>query len=379
MVDATDHQLSGFWKPSHVNAIYYGPNSVENHLISVLPSENSKAFIITGNTLATKTNLISKVEHLLSQKHHVGTFSRISEHAPVKQLDEATEVIKEDTSIDTIISVGGGSPIDSAKVISHRVHEKYGKYLYHITIPTTISAAECSGTAGYTTVEGVKTSIRGAGLVPSIIIYDSTFALETPQHLWLSTGLRALDHAIELLYHPTASELTRLMCLQAASSLFINLPKYKRNPTDQEVITQLQLAAYASLGFLGLNHKGPLGLSHMLGYALGSPYKIPHGITSCITLGHVVKFKAEDPAVASQIARVAPFVGLTRSGDDKSDANQVGDAILQLVENLGLKTTLREKGVGVDQVPVIVKRATGGQEERGLVYDRVAALVKGLY
>lgn len=287
-------------------------------------------------------------------------------------------MVKKDASIDTIISVGGGSPIDSAKAISHRVHEKSGKYLYHIAIPTTVSAAECTGAAGYTTAEGVKTSISAAELVPSIVIYDSTFALETPQHLWLSTGLRALDHAIELMYHPTASELTRLMCLQAASSLFANLPKYKQTPKDQDVITQLQLAAYASLGFLGLNVKGPLGLSHTLGYALGSPYKIPHGVTSCITLGHVVKFKAEDPTAASQIARVAPFIGLTRSADDKSDTKRVGDAILLLVENLGLKTTLKERGVGEDQAPIIVKRATGGQES-GPVYDKVAALVKELY
>lgn len=378
MVDATNHPLSGFWRPGGIKGLYYGPNSVEKHLLSALPSESSKAFIITGNSLATKTNLVKKAEQLLGASHHAGTFSRIGEHAPIAQLDEATEIVKKDSSVDTIVSIGGGSPIDSAKAISHRLHEITGKYLYHITIPTTLSAAECTGGAGYTTAEGLKTTVGGAGLVPAVVIYDSTFALDTPQHLWMSTALRSLDHAMELMYHPTASELARLMCLQAASGLFIYLPKYKQNPKDQDVITQLQIAAYASLGYLGLNTKGPLGLSHTLGYALGSPYKIPHGVTSCLTLGHVVKLKAEDPASAEQIARMAPFIGLSRTGNDQEDAKQVGQAILDLVQNLGLKTSLTERGVEHDQVPIIVKRATGGQEIGPLV-DKVTALVKGLY
>ena len=56
------------------------------------------------------------------------------------------------------------------------------------------------------------------------------------------------------------------------------------DPMDEDIITRLQLAAFASLGFLGLNFQAGLGLSHSLGYALGAPYQIPHGITSCMTL-----------------------------------------------------------------------------------------------
>ena len=85
-----------------------------------------------------------------------------------------------------------------------------------------------------------------------------------------SVDLSALDHA-------TATEMPcRQMCLVAAGDLFTYLPKYKANPKDEQVITRLQLAAFASLGFLALNVKGGLGLSHSLGYALGSPYGIPH-------------------------------------------------------------------------------------------------------
>lgn len=378
MTDSSQHPLAGLWRPTHLERLCYGPDSVKKHLLECLPKDTSKAFIITGNSLASKTDLIKQVEELLGDKH-AGTFSKIGQHAPVEQLDEATELVKKDTSIDTIISIGGGSPIDSAKAISYRVNEQTGSFLHHVTIPTTLSAAECTIIAGYTDKSGLKTGVAHAKLAPQAVIYDSKFALHTPPWLLMSTGMRAMDHAMELMYYPSSTEMPcRIMALNAAGDLFKFLPKYKQNPQDEDAITRLQLASFASLGFLGLNLKGGLGLSHVLGYALGSPYQIPHGITSCMTLGHVVKLKAQNSAEdAESISRMAPFIGLTKSGDDKKDAIAVGDAILKLVDSLGLKTTLTEKGVGKDQIHTVTKTATG--KESGELYDQVKELVENLY
>lgn len=378
MTDATNHPLSGLWQPTQLQKLHYGSGSVKHHLLSCLPSETSKAFIITGSSLATKTPVIKEVESLLGSKH-AGTFSKIGQHAPVADLDAATSLVEQDSSIDTVISIGGGSPIDSAKAISYRLHDKNGKWLYHIAIPTTLSASECTMMAGYTEKDGVKTGVRAPQLVPHVVLYDASLALHTPVNLYTSTGMRAMDHALELLYHPTATEMpARWMCLQSAASLFENLSKYKADPKDEDVITKLQLASFGSLGFLGYNIKGGLGLSHALGYALGSPYNIPHGITSCLTLGHVIKLKAHDAAAAEQIARLLPFIGEKGTGDTKKDAEQVGDSILQLVKSLGLDSDLRNYDVNKDQIPIITKRATGGQES-GQVYDAVEGLVKGLF
>lgn len=170
---------------------------MKEHLLDCLPNEKSKAFILTGSSLATKTSLIKQVEEQLGSRH-AGTFSKIGQHAPVKQLDEATELVMKDDSIDTIISIGGGSPIDSAKAISYRLNEKKaGKFLHHVSIPTTLSAAECTLGAGYTNEDGMKTGVAHPELAPHAIIYDSKFALETPEWLWMSTGMRAMDHAME--------------------------------------------------------------------------------------------------------------------------------------------------------------------------------------
>lgn len=378
MTESSQSPLSGLWKPTHLEHLFYGPDCVSKHLLECLPNEKSKAFIITGASLANKTSLIKSVESQLGARH-AGTFSNIKQHAPVAELDKATDAVREDSSIDTIISIGGGSPIDSAKAISYRLNEKSGRFLHHIAIPTTLSAAECTYNAGYTEKNGQKTGVAHKECAPHAILYDSKFALETPERLWMSTGLRALDHAVESLYHPFSTEVPcRQMALIAAHDLFTYLPKYKNNPKDEDTITKLQLASYASLGFMGLNVKGGLGLSHVLGYALGSPYGIPHGITSCMTLGHVVKLKASTSASdASQIARLCPFVGVTKTGDDKKDGQAAGDAILALVQELGLKSTLTEYKVDGNEAHTITKTAT--RAESGELYDQVNKLVKGLW
>ncbi|KAL8719764.1 MAG: hypothetical protein Q9181_008023 [Wetmoreana brouardii] len=375
MPESTGNPLSGLWKPTHLQAMYYGPNSVEKHLTSCLPTSTSKAFIITGSSLASKTPLIKQVEALLGTTHHAGTFSNIGQHAPVAHLDQATDAVQKEEAIDTLISVGGGSPIDSAKAISYRQHDLSGKFLYHISIPTTLSAAECTLGAGYTNNEGTKVAVAHPELVPHVVIYDADFALETPERLWLSTGIRSLDHAIELQYHPDTSEApAKQLCLTAIASLFTYLPKYKSDPKNKDYITRLQLASFNSLCGMGTAFKSGLGLSHALGYALGSPYGIPHGITSCLTLAKVVNLKSSDPNSAEQIARVLPFIGQSRSGDDQKDAIRVSDAIERLVKDLGLQSSLNKYGVGEDQVPKIARLATG--QEKGQLYDNVVSLVK---
>ncbi|KAL8894515.1 MAG: hypothetical protein Q9192_004251 [Flavoplaca navasiana] len=375
MTESTDHPMSGLWQPTQLQAMYYGPSSVKKHLLSHLPSDSSKAFIITGSSLATKTSLIGQVESLLGSKHHAGTFARIGQHAPITQLDEAVESVLRDASIDTLISIGGGSPIDSAKVISHRSHEKQGRYLYHITVPTTLSAAECTLIGGYTNDKGTKVSVAHPRLIPQVILYDSSFAKETPQKLWLSTGIRSLDHAVELMYYPTASEApTKQLCLTAISQLFEYLPKCKKEPENEDYITRLQLASFTSLFGLGLNLKGPLGLSHTLGYALGSPYNIPHGMTSCLTLPSVVRLKADNPEAAEQLARILPFTDQQRSGHDRKDAIRVGDAIDELLKTLGLDATLKDFDVDEDQIAKISKMATNS--EQGELFDKIVSLIR---
>ena len=151
--------------------------------------------------------------------------------------------------------------------------------------------------------------------------------------------MRALDHAVELMYHPLASEIpTKRLCLEAIRDLFTYLPQSKANPSDAEIRTKLFLACYASLfPFL---FSGGVGLSHSIGHAIGATYAIPHGITSCLSLAPVVRLKAKNPDEAKQIARIIPYINQQTAGDNVRDAQNVADAIANLVDKLDLTTTL---------------------------------------
>ena len=92
-VETSSSPLSGLWQPqSHLKNLYYGPSCVQKHLLSILPSQSSKAFVITGRSIATKTPLILQLETLLGT-HYAGTFAHIKQHGPVAEVDQATDLI----------------------------------------------------------------------------------------------------------------------------------------------------------------------------------------------------------------------------------------------------------------------------------------------
>ncbi|KAI4242317.1 MAG: hypothetical protein L6R40_004046 [Gallowayella cf. fulva] len=374
--------LSGLWQLSrNLRNLYFGSGCGEKHLLGLLPSPSSKVAIITGTSLATETPLVQRLETLLG-KHHNGTISSIRQHGPVDDVERAVEDVLSQDGVDTIVSLGGGSPIDTAKVISLRCQQKRGTFLTHLTIPTTLSAAECTVGGGYTDADGVKTGHRAPEMGVSAIFYDPQYAYHTPKDLWLSTGVRALDHAVECMYHPCATEVPwKALSLWAVSELFDCLPKARdTHPHDEDVTIRLFLAAYASSGLKGENIKGGMGLSHSLGHALGSPYGIPHGITSCMTLGKVVRLKAhESPQNARQIGRLLPAVGGRPTGDDLRDALSVGDMIIGLVDTLGLEIgTLSARGISRDETSIIARRALVGFE-KGVVDAQVVELIQSLF
>lgn len=182
--------MKGSYKPRDIKGLFVGTKRVDRHLRSCLPSEDSNVLIITGSSLA-KTPLIKHIESILTPKNHAGTFHDIKQHAPVSGLDQATALASEtNKTIDTIISIGGGSPIDAGKIISHRHHAKHSKYLTHIAIPTTLSAAECTAMAGFTAEVGLKQGINDPNVAAtSYIIYDTEFSRYTRQTLFMSTGI----------------------------------------------------------------------------------------------------------------------------------------------------------------------------------------------
>ncbi|CAL3971123.1 hypothetical protein PZA11_007458 [Diplocarpon coronariae] len=356
-----DSSLAGCYSASPVRFMVYGRGTAKKLDEAIAKIGAKKAFIITGQSLSTKTPVIKDAEASLGSAH-VGTFTQIGQHAPIKAIREATELVKS-SGADVLVSIGGGSPIDSAKVIAFRTHEETGRWIPSIAVPTTLSVAETTQNAGFTNERKEKVAVSDPALVPKIVVYDGDIAVHTPLSLWTSTGVRALDHAVELLYHPLAPEIpSKRLALEAIRDLFAYLPRSRTEPTDADARQRLFLACYASLfPFL---FSGAVGLSHSTGHALGATYGIPHGITSCLTLAPVVSLKARTrPEEARMIARALPCIGETSRGTDEEDALMVGRAIAGLVEGLGHASTLTQYGVPVGEEESIASHALVGGKE----------------
>lgn len=116
------------------------------------------------------------------------------------------------------------------------------------------------------------------------------------------------------------------------------------------------------------------------GHALGATYQIPHGITSCLTLAAVLRYKAlSNPAEANQIARLVTYLGLPNKSSDKEGSIAVADKVQNLVEELGLKSTLTEYNVPntQEEMEAIAERTLHSKE--GDDFKAIVEMVKGMY
>ena len=283
-----------------------------------------RAFVITGRSLNEKTDLIRRVEALLGDRH-ARTYAGIGQHTPGGAVEEAA-VEAESAAADLLVSVGGGSVIDGTKAVVRELG-----YPAQVAVPTTLSGAEWADRAGVTDERARrKRGFVDPKTVPEVVVLDPEVTVFTPEKLWLSTGIRALDHAVEGFLYGGNHPVTDVTGLEGARRLMEYLPLSKREPEDLDARLELQLASW--LSYFGPANT-PMGLSHELGRRIGASYDVPHGITSCITLApslRLVKRRIQDV----RWSKLSEVLG-----------GSPPERVSSLVEELGLPSRLREVGV----------------------------------
>ncbi|TFK22557.1 alcohol dehydrogenase IV [Coprinopsis marcescibilis] len=379
---ATD-PLHGFygWTDT-LKGVYYGPGSVKTAIPKLLKIlKVKKALIVTGRTLNDKTDVVRRVEQILKENDAYGaTFFEIGEHTPIAGIRNGIKAYREN-GCDHIVAVGGGSPVDGSKAILYNIQlEDGGVTPPQIAIPTTLSAAEYSIGAGFTNDEGHKVAVSSQELAPAGIILDAELTLATPERLWLSTGIRSLDHAVENLYRPLVTIPSKALCYAALKDLFKYLPESKKDPTNVVVRQRLQVASWMSLFPMKLERYSALGISHSLGHKLGARYHIPHGITSCLTLAPTVAMKAEVGSKDDKewLADALFYLREPSTGSLEGDVRRLATLINNLVVELGLQTTLTEYKVPRDELESVAEGALGTQNQNYEV-ARVVQLLESIY
>ncbi|MCH8204438.1 MAG: iron-containing alcohol dehydrogenase [Candidatus Hydrogenedentes bacterium] len=323
-----------------------GPGALKNVASQLEKLGKRRALILTGNSLATKTELVGELEELL-RGSHAGTFSGCKQHVLSRSVDEAVEHARE-VNADALISFGGGSPIDTAKNVAYRLlGDAPREAMPQIAIPTTLSAGEFTAMAGITDeATRIKSGVGDSRLLPMVVIHDPEVTVETPAQLWVSTGVKALDHALEALWSARAHPVTDTLALEAIRRLRANLLD-SVDPERIEARLQCMIAAWMSI--FGVRNVG-MRLSHPLGHQIGARWDIPHGVTSCIVLPEVMRFLA--PSTSDAQARIAEAFGSDTNGSNPESA---AESVEELIRSLEVPTKLSEAGAVREELPDVAR------------------------
>jgi maleylacetate reductase len=291
----------------------------------------------------------------------VGVFSEISAHSPREGvIAGAREARRLDA--DLLVAVGGGSVIDATKVMQLVLWAgldqaeqldaiRAGTDLGYLTVgvcmiavPTTLSAAEFTAFAGVTdTARHAKEGYAHPLLAPRAVVLDPAVTLSTPPALWFSTGMKAVDHAVEQLCNPLRSPYADALAEAGLKGLARGLPATRAAPEDLDARLDCQIGMW--LAMAGASSGRGLGASHAIGHTLGGTYGVPHGLTSAVALPAVLAWNQD--AAPERQALVASLMGRP----DLSAA----EAVKALAHALGLPTGLAAVGIRPDQFRAIAE------------------------
>jgi len=325
---------------------------------------SKRAFLMVSGTLNRETDVIENIRRTLGPRG-VGTFDAMPPHTPRTAVIAATEQARA-ADADLIVTVGGGSITDGAKAVQlclansirspddiDRIRAGRGPSpqlnppaVRQISAPTTIAGGEFSATAGVTNEKTkVKEALRHPLLMPRATILDPWLGAHTPEWLWLSTGIRAVDHCVEGICSRDAHPYGDAQALRGLAMLAQALPRVKADAGDLDARMDCQIGTWLSTGPLASGV--PMGASHGIGYVLGAEFGVPHGHTSCVMLPSVMRWNKS--ANAERQALVASAMG-----HPNEDA---GDVLDDFIRGLGMPRSLREVKVGPEHFDRIAQQA----------------------
>jgi maleylacetate reductase len=359
--------IRGTYSTPLMERVVYGVPFAEALANEIANTNNGPhaVYVLASGTLARQTDMLDQLRAALGNRL-AGICAKIGAHTPRTDVVTAANEARA-LGADALLTVGGGSVTDAAKMVAlclgNDVTDPAQLDLFRaqidadgntvrpptkppplrsIAVPTTLSAGEYTSFAGCTdTVRHVKESFGQALLMPRVVILDPAATVHTPEWLFLSTGIRAVDHAVEDLCAINAQPVSDGTSYHALRLLCHGLRAVKRDPGNLAARLDCQIGAWMSV--MGSQNGVSKGASHGIGHVLGGTAGVPHGYTSCVMLPPVLRFNlAETEERQRWVAEAMGRPGMPAA-----------DAVAELVADLGLPGTLRAVEVRADQLDTI--------------------------
>lgn len=339
--------------------IISGPGCVAR-LHSEMAAAGHQRVLVISDAGLEKAGAVARVRQVLGSRV-AAVFTDVPQDSGLEVVDAAVAVGMQ-AGADAIVSLGGGSVMDTAKAVAVALklgikaiqtlgmHALTGAVMPHYAVPTT--AGTGSEVTNMAVIRNRALKVKGyivdRQIIPVTAFLDPQLTVGLPAGLTASTGMDALTHAIEAYTSKLANPMTDAQALHAIRLLVAHLPTAVKDGTDMAARTQLQTAAtLAGWAIASAN----VGLVHGMSHALGARHGVPHGAGNGVMLPHVMGFNAEDKRGASRLRDVAVALGADVSGvSDAQAAAAAGDAVVKLLVATGHPTSLKALNVPQDDL-----------------------------
>ncbi|KOO06330.1 iron-containing alcohol dehydrogenase [Vibrio hepatarius] len=338
-----------------------------NQVLQVLSVEQHILILTDANVMN-----LEKVQSFVSLLESSGYQYTLISDLPAEPTDKDVEQLLErvPNSVETILGIGGGSVLDISKLVAV-LYTEPSKHLERFTqllngekpesriplvlVPTTAgTGAEATPNAIIAIPDkATKVGIISPVMLPDYVVLAPELTTSMPPHITASTGIDALCHLIECYTASVANPVGDNYSLIGMQKFFSNIEGVVSNPEDLLVRLNLLWASY--YGGAAISHSGT-HLVHALSYPLGGKYKIPHGLANSLLLVPVMKhIYPHCETKLANVYRLLPSANLDLS--DAQMAQALVEYLEQLVNKLGLPTSLNEIGIQRDQLPELAAAA----------------------
>ncbi|MBF0528346.1 MAG: iron-containing alcohol dehydrogenase [Deltaproteobacteria bacterium] len=372
--------------------VRFGFGALDSLVPAINRLGNQRILIVTDQGVV-KSGLIQPVVERL-EKAGLGytIFDKVRPNPTVFDCLTGLDIFREHGG-DVLIAVGGGSPMDAAKVIQLMATHTGDVAEYDVMaggvdkinrhLPPMIAVPTTSGTGSEVSAGAVVTEetrnqkivIVSPYLLPGVAIVDPEMTMGLPPNLTASTGADALTHCIEVYVSINEEPLVEAMMLFGIELCGKYLARVVADGSDREARKWMAFAS--TVGGMGINVKG-LGASHSLSHQLSTDHGIPHGLANAIMLPHVMRFNLD--YAEPKYARMAVALGAADVSSSVRDKAEKGiNAVDELFSGLGLNLNLASYGVSDDSIEKMSAKAMNDPCHSGNPRPCDQALMKAMY